>query len=97
LSWVLLTRLFVHFVLFSVNEMARSSLASFEKKKPNFLYLQQLYVLSFPNTRGHNEKGQTQCRRLPHEWGLGKGKTEASLPPTKSTERLLRTHDLVTQ
>ena len=32
-------------------------------------------------------RGQTQCRRLPHEWGLGKGKTEASL----------RTHDLVTQ
>jgi hypothetical protein len=23
---------------------------------------------------------ETQCRRLPHEWGLGKGKTEASLP-----------------
>ena len=20
-----------------------------------------------------NKKGQTQCRRLPHEWGLGKG------------------------
>jgi len=43
------------------------------------------------------KKGQTQCRRLPHEWGLGKGKTEASLPPAKSVERLLRTHDLVTQ
>ena len=28
-------------------------------------------------------KGQTQCRRFPHEWGLGKGKTEASLPPRK--------------
>jgi len=28
-----------------------------------------------------NYVGQTQCRRLPHEWGLGKGKTEASLPP----------------
>jgi len=27
------------------------------------------------------DKGQTHCRRLPHEWGLGKGKTEASLPP----------------
>jgi len=27
------------------------------------------------------KKGQTQCRRLPHEWGLGKEKTEASLPP----------------
>jgi len=27
------------------------------------------------------KKGQTQCRRLPHEWGLGKRKTEASLPP----------------
>jgi len=42
-------------------------------------------------------KGQTQCRRLPHEWGLGKGKTEASLPPAKSAKRLLRTRDLVTQ
>ena len=39
--------------------------------------------------------GQTQCRRLPHEWGLGKEKTEASLPPAKSAERLLRTRDLV--
>jgi len=29
--------------------------------------------------------------------GLGKGKTEASLPPAKSAERLLRTHNLVTQ
>ena len=29
----------------------------------------------------NNLKGQTQCRRLPHEWGLGKEKTEASLPP----------------
>ncbi|XP_066392371.1 uncharacterized protein [Miscanthus floridulus] len=36
-------------------------------------------------------KGQTQCRRLPHEWGLGKGKIEASLTPAKSVERLLRT------
>ena len=23
------------------------------------------------------KKGQTQCQRLPHEWALGKGKTEA--------------------
>jgi hypothetical protein len=23
------------------------------------------------------KKGQTQCQRLPHEWGLGKGITEA--------------------
>jgi len=37
------------------------------------------------------KKGQAQCRRLPHEWGLRKGKTEASLPPAKSAERLLRT------
>ena len=35
------------------------------------------------------KEGQTQCRRLPHEWGLGKGKTEVSLPPAKSAERLL--------
>jgi len=40
------------------------------------------------------KKGQTQCRRLPHEWSLGKEKTEA-LPPAKSAERLLRTHDLM--
>ena len=26
----------------------------------------------------YKRAGQTQCRRLPHEWGLGKGKTEAS-------------------
>jgi len=38
---------------------------------------------------GNKKKGQTQCRRLPHEWGLGKGKIEASLPPAKSAERLL--------
>jgi len=42
-------------------------------------------------------RGQTQCWRLPYEWGLGKGKNEASLPPAKSVERLLRTCDLVTQ
>jgi len=49
------------------------------------------------NNHNNNKKGQTQCRRHPHEWGLGKGKTEASLPPAKSAERLLRTRDLVTQ
>jgi hypothetical protein len=31
------------------------------------------------------KKGQTSA----HEWGLGKGKTKASLPPAKSAERLL--------
>jgi len=36
------------------------------------------------------DKGHTQCWRLPHEWGLGKRKTEASLLPAKSAERLLR-------
>jgi hypothetical protein len=41
------------------------------------------------------ERGQ--CRRLPREWGLGKGKTEANLPPAKSAERLLQTHNLATQ
>jgi len=35
------------------------------------------------------KRGQTQCRRLPHEWGLGKEKTETSLPSAKSAERLL--------
>jgi hypothetical protein len=30
------------------------------------------------------KKGQTQCQRLPHEWGLGKGITKAkSHPPQK--------------
>jgi hypothetical protein len=33
-------------------------------------------------------KGQTQCQRLPHEWGLGKGITEAkSYPRRNSAER----------
>jgi hypothetical protein len=32
---------------------------------------------------------QTQCRRLSHEWGMDKEKTEANLVPAKSTERLL--------
>jgi hypothetical protein len=41
---------------------------------------------------------QTQCQRLPHEWGLGKGITEAkSYPRRNSAERRLRTQDLVTQ
>jgi hypothetical protein len=43
------------------------------------------------------KKGQTQCRKLPREWGPGKRKTEVSLLPAKSAERLLRTHDLVSQ
>jgi hypothetical protein len=42
-------------------------------------------------------KGQTQCQRLPHEWGLGKGITEAkSYPRRNSAERRLRTQDLMT-
>jgi len=28
-------------------------------------------------------KGQAQCWRLPHEWGLGKGKNEAKPSPRK--------------
>jgi hypothetical protein len=33
-------------------------------------------------------KGQTQCQRLPHEWGLGKGITEEkSYPRRNSVER----------
>jgi hypothetical protein len=44
--------------------------------------------LSFQSTK----KGQTQCQRLPHEWGLGKGITEAkSYPRRNSAERRLRT------
>lgn len=34
---------------------------------------------------------------MTHEWGLEKGKPEASLPVAKSVERLFRSHDLVTQ
>jgi hypothetical protein len=42
--------------------------------------------------------GQTQYQRLPHEWGLGKGITEAkSYPRRNSAERRLRTQNLVTQ
>jgi hypothetical protein len=42
-------------------------------------------------------KGQTQCQRLPYEWGLGKGITEAkSYPRRNSAERRLQTQDLVT-
>jgi len=61
------------------------------------------YLFSYPicvlsrSCASYVTSGQTQCRRLPHEWGLGEGKTEASLPPAKSAERLLRTRDLVTQ
>jgi hypothetical protein len=44
------------------------------------------------------KRGQTQCQRLPHEWGLGKGITEAkSYPRRNSAERRLRTQDLVTR
>jgi hypothetical protein len=44
------------------------------------------------------KKGQTQCQRLPHEWGQGKGITEAkSYPRRNSAERQLRTQNLVTQ
>jgi hypothetical protein len=25
------------------------------------------------NTKYKTKKGQTQCRKLPHKWGLGKG------------------------
>ena len=45
------------------------------------------------NTLLISKKGQTQCRRLPHEWGLGKG----IKPPPANAERLLWTRDLVTQ
>jgi hypothetical protein len=44
------------------------------------------------------KKGQTQCQRLPHEWGLGKGITEVkSYPCRNSAERRVRTQDLVTR
>jgi hypothetical protein len=32
-------------------------------------------------------KGQTQCQRLPHEWGLGKGITEAKSYPAEILQR----------
>jgi hypothetical protein len=38
------------------------------------------------------KKGKTQYQRLPHEWGLEKGITEAkSYPRRNSAERRLRT------
>jgi hypothetical protein len=44
------------------------------------------------------KKGQTQCQRLPHEWGLGKEITEAkSYPCRNSVERRLRIQNLVTR
>jgi hypothetical protein len=44
------------------------------------------------------KKGQTQCQRLPHEWGMEKRITEAkSYPRRNSTERRLRTQNLVTR
>jgi len=43
------------------------------------------------------QKGADPVPGAPHEWDLEKEKTKASLPPAKSAERLLRTHDLVTQ
>jgi hypothetical protein len=44
------------------------------------------------------KKRQTQCQRHPHEWGLGKGITEAkSYPCRNSAERRLRTQNLVTR
>jgi hypothetical protein len=47
---------------------------------------------------GIRTKRQTQCQRLPHEWGLGKGITEVkSYPCRNSAERRLRTQDLVTR
>jgi hypothetical protein len=32
----------------------------------------------FDRVAKNEDKGQTQCQRLPHEWGLGKGITEAN-------------------
>jgi hypothetical protein len=47
---------------------------------------------------GSGCKGQTQCQRLPHEWGLGKEITETkSYPRRNSAERRLRTQNLVTR
>jgi hypothetical protein len=52
----------------------------------------------FARLTNHQVKGQTQCQRLPHEWGQGKGITEAkSYPRRNSAERWLRTQDLVTR
>jgi hypothetical protein len=50
------------------------------------------------HNQSQKKKGQTQCQRLPHEWGLGKGITEAkSYPHRNSVERRLRTQDLATR
>jgi len=43
----------------------------------------QIYGPGKRFTCPNKKKAQIQCRRLPHEWGLRKGKTEASLPPRK--------------
>jgi hypothetical protein len=35
------------------------------------------------------KKGQTQCQRLPHEWGLGKGITEAKSYPRRNSVSIM--------
>jgi hypothetical protein len=58
-----------------------------------FIEIEETTLLSFDL-----KKGQTQCQRLPHELGLGKGITETkSYPCRNSAERRLRTQDLVTR
>jgi hypothetical protein len=53
-------------------------------------------AFAFSTTQYFISKGQTQCQRLPHEWGLGKGITEAkSYPRRNSAERRLRTQDFI--
>jgi hypothetical protein len=55
-----------------------------------------LLWLLFSNLLVWPKKGQTQCQRLPHEWGLGKGITEVkSYPCRNSAEKRLRTQNLV--
>jgi hypothetical protein len=34
-----------------------------------------------------SNRGQTQCQRLPHEWGLGKGITKAKSYPAEIVQR----------
>jgi hypothetical protein len=46
------------------------------------------------NTQATSE-APVKCRRLLHEWGLGKGQIEEAFPA--NTERPLQTCDLMTQ
>ena len=54
--------------------------------------LQQCWIQT--NQTEYKIWGQTQCQRLPLEWGLGEGNIRASLTPTVNCREAARTHDL---